>query len=473
MATGDTTVRQGQGELIVVVDDDRLVADIVRNWLEEEGYEVAVFCSGEDCLAALSGLVPSAVCLDLHLPGLTGLDTLEHIHRTHPFLPVTFLTGETDVRTAVSAIQLGAFDYLVKPVDRARLMTQTRNAVEHGRMAVQLAQLQREVAGAGYPGLVGRSPVMRGLLRQMDRLSVCDTTVLIHGESGTGKELVARGIHSASGRRDGPFVALNCAAIPESLQEAELFGHEKGAFTGAVERRPGTFEQGDGGTVFLDEVGELASGLQAKLLRVLQDRRLRRVGGRREITSDFRLLAATNRDIEADVAAGRFRQDLFYRLAVFELEVPPLRDHAEDIPLLASHFVTLHSGHLRKAPEIAAEAADVLVGYRWPGNVRELENAVQHALVVAGSEVIEARHLPRRVVEGARSAGGAEYAMTPAKGREQWELPSLDLAELERMALVAAIDRAKGNLSEAGRLLGISRSTVYRKLRACGLAAEA
>jgi len=462
------TVKREPRELILVVDDDPLCCEIVRRLLDENGYAVEIFHSGEDCLTALTSSMPIVICLDMHLPGLSGLETLKRIQKTHPYLPVIFLTGETEVDTVVTAIQLGAFDYLLKPVDPPRVLTQIRNAVEKGRMSMQIAQLQREAEGSSYPGLIGRSEAMVRLQRQMDRLSSCDTTVLIFGESGSGKELVARGIHQASGRRDEPFIAVNCAAIPESLQEAELFGHEKGAFTGATEQRIGCFEQADGGTLLLDEIGELSDSQQAKLLRTLQERRFRRVVGRREIQSDFRLLAATHRHLEEGTRDGSFREDLFFRIAVFELEIPPLRLRLTDIPVLADYFVEKYAGERAEELLIDTLALQILQEYHWPGNVRELENVIQHALIVTAGNEILPEHLPNRVLQP--QANDNTIITAPERGqlesRHGLEEPfSFNLEEIEKYTIAAAIKKSEGNLSKAGRLLGISRSSVYRKIQ--------
>jgi two-component system response regulator HydG len=349
-------------------------------------------------------------------------------------------------------------------------------------MALRLAQLEREAEGLTVGGIIGHSPAIKAMARQIDRLAACDITVLVRGPSGSGKELVARAIHRASGRREAPFVALNCAAVPENLQESELFGHEKGSFTGAERRKIGRLEEADGGTLLLDEVAELDLGLQAKLLRALQERSFRRIGGSQEIHSDFRLLTATNSDLEAEVKAGKFREDLFFRIAVFELEVPPLGQRAGDIRLLAQHFLERYSDqHEGPPPTFAEDTVAVLETYSWPGNVRELENTVQHALVVCGGREIVPADLPPRMlraVEASAESAAAESPVTSEETREVAEmarpaaadqphpgLPVLMLGELERLAIEEAISKAKGNLSEACRLLGIGRTTLYRKLK--------
>ena len=324
---------------------------------------------------------------------------------------------------------------------------------------------------------------MLELFRQMDRAATSDITVLVLGESGSGKELVARALHEKGGRAAGPFVALNCAAVPEALQESEFFGHERGAFTGATERRRGRFEQADGGTLFLDEVGELSPALQAKLLRVLQERTFQRLGSTTDIRSDFRLIAATHRDLSADVAAGRFREDLFFRIAVFELEVPSLRARPDDIPLLTSVFIKrfarMHNASA-PVPEMAAPVLDVLMRYDWPGNVRELSNAVQRAVVAAGDRPITVADLPPRIMASRTRAGETPVAVTPtlpAAGPSApvWPAPSApavggsDLAAIERQAIEQAIERNRGNMAAVVRELGIGRTTLYRRLKEYGI----
>ncbi len=502
---------------ILIVDDDPDLCVLVRHWLEADGYPVEVFHDGESCLAGLAHNLPDCICLDLEMPGLSGLETLERIKANHPLLPVIVLTATSEVESVVETVQAGAHDYLVKPIDRTKLLTTLKVAVEHHRISMRLAQLEREVGESGYGRLLGRSPVMRNLFRQMDRVAPSDITVLIRGDSGTGKELVARALHENGGRRRGAFIPVNCAAIPENLEESEFFGHEKGAFTGAAGRRIGTFEQAHRGTLFLDEVAELSAALQAKLLRVLQERRFQRVGGSSEIGSDFRLITATHRDLETEVRENRFREDLFFRVAVFELEIPPLRDRGNDVQLLADKFL---DDCVRRdqgvRPHLSPEARQVLAAYPWPGNVRELQNAIERAALVARGDVVHPRDLPRRVrrnvdavaaaavaaaafdpaaippadpplrepvagpttldrVAGDRSlaaaaaASGALPPDDPPEAEPPGPEPVKTLEEIERDAIAAALERSGGNLSEVVRQLGIGRTTLYRKLKRYGL----
>jgi len=465
---------EGSRGLVLVIDDDELISSLVEAWLVEEGFAVERRATGEEGLDALSNSLPDAICLDLSLPGMSGLDVLGQIKAKHRFLPVIILTADTTLDMVVQAMRHGAYDYVTKPIESTKLVTTVKNAVERCRLEIRLAQLEREVSGRGYAGILGQSAPMKQLFRQMDRIAPTDITVLIHGESGTGKELVSRAIHENSGRRAGSFVALNCAAIPESLQESELFGHEKGAFTSAAYRRIGKFEEANGGTLFLDEVGELSPSLQAKLLRVVQERSFSRVGSSGEIRSDFRLIAATHRTLVEEVRQGRFREDLYFRIAVFKLEIPPLRDRKDDIPLLAERILADLSKKQGDRPvRIAPEALRELTAYSWPGNVRELENALQHGFVVAHEDMITVADLPARVREGALLARRATPGPVPlpreAEAGEVLEPEILDLETLERRAIEEALRRTNGNMSEVVRQLKIGRTTLYRKIKEYGL----
>ena len=471
-----------------MVDDERDVCNIVRRWLRKAGYEVEVFHDGQACLAGLSRTRPDAIYLDLDMPGLSGLEVLERIKSNNRLLPVIILTGDTKVETVVSAMQLGAYDYLVKPMEGSKILITTKNAVERYQMSVRLAELERKVEGRGYPEITGSSPPMKELFRKMDQVAASDITVLLHGESGTGKELVAQAIHAHSGRKNGPFVALNCAAIPETLQESELFGHEKGAFTGATDRRPGRFEQAHRGTLLLDEVAELSPTLQAKLLRAVQGQCFQRVGGSAEIHSNFRLIAATHRNLTDKVKAGAFREDLFFRIAVFELDLPPLRARKEDIPLLAQKFLREFSQ--KKAGRkvtLSPEAVELLMSYSWPGNVRELQNVIQRALVISGADVILPHDLPSRLrthvkacyasgvdeidnntvalTETSSATEPSSLSIDRARTTQDNGFPTLNLEEIERRVIEQALKDSGGNRSKVVRVLGIGRTTLYRKLK--------
>ena len=477
---------KGDPGTVLLVEDDAGVRRALERMLQAEGYRTVAFGDGESCTAELRRLLPDVAILDLTLPGMGGLDVLEHCRVAHPDLPVVILTGTEDVDTVVTAVRLGAFEYMLKPPSRPRLLTTIRNAVAQRRATAKVRELELRLEGGAYPGILGTSQVMLALFAEMRRVAPTDVSVVIRGESGSGKELVARALHRTGGRASGPFVAINCAAVPESLQESELFGHERGAFTGATGRRIGLFEQAHGGTLFLDEVGELGPALQAKLLRVLQERVFTRVGSPTVIHSDFRLVSATNRDLRDDVLDGRFREDLYFRLAVFELVVPPLRDRGEDVLLLAHSFARDLGRQIGGVPcEITREAAAALGAHDWPGNVRELQNVIQRAAVLASDGRIDLRSLPTeiRTVRGSLARWQEPLPTSPSHptgsttedvderaraAREEglWDhlLTGLTLDEIERRALDAALRRHEGNRSRAARELGIARATLYRKL---------
>jgi DNA-binding NtrC family response regulator len=464
-----------------LVDDDVLLCDLLQRWLEGEGFEVAVFHDGESCLTALTGILPDVVCTDLSLPGIDGLETLERIKAHHPRMPVLVMTAHSGVESAVHAMKSGAYDYLVKPVERTKFVTEITNAVERSQMSIRLTQLEREAEGRAYPGIVGQSRPMRELFRRLDRVAASDITVMIHGESGTGKELVARAIHGQSSRSYQPFVAVSCAAIPESLQESELFGHEKGAFTGATSRRQGCFERANRGTLFLDEIAELSASLQAKLLRVLQERAFQRVGGSTEIHSDFRLIVATHRDLAAEVRNGKFREDLYFRIVVMDVAVPPLRDRADDIPELVAHFLAQARGKPgEQTPEVSPDTMAALMAYDWPGNVRELQNAIERAMVECDGKTIHPHHLPANLRGRGQQVGVApsqhteptSAAVRPdlqAEPAAAFDEPAKTMDEIEREAIAAALARSNGNISKVVRELGIGRTTLYRKIKKYGL----
>jgi DNA-binding NtrC family response regulator len=474
--------------LLFVVDDDPHLRELVADLLRADGYGVSAFSSGEQVLLALTEATPSAVLLDLNMPGMGGEAALERIVTLYRHLPVLVLTAERDVAKVVSVIRQGAYDFLPKPIEPAKLLTSVANAVEKHRLALKVAQLERQHEARGFPGLIGDSPRMQELVQQIERVAATDVTVHVRGESGTGKELVARALHEASGRHHRPFVALNCAALPENLQESELFGHEKGAFTGAVARKPGRFELVDGGTFFLDEVAELSPGAQGKLLRVLQERLVQRVGGTQEMAVDFRLLTATHRDLFEEVKAGRFREDLYYRIVVFEIDLPPLREREGDVALLVDHFLEKHGSRLvGSQPFVSAEAHAVLSRYRWPGNVRELENVIQRALVSCDRRTIKLSDLPARLSQpaaGAIAAGAATAVIAAPSSRDASFPPPtqrpaprasgpstspMTLEASERLQIVRALEASNGNRSLAAQRLGIGRTTLYRKLKEYGL----
>lgn len=452
-------------KLIWIVDDDAAIRELLSFIVTEAGYGVDAFSSGEEVLSH-SAQPPAALLLDLMMPGVDGVAVLKEVNRRFPKLPIIMITADNDIQRAVEVTKLGAYDYLVKPVDKERLLTTLDRALSHGNLEKEVERLKGELSDRYHlRNIVGSSAAMRKVYDQVEKVLESEITVFIAGESGTGKELVAKAIHYASLRSDGPFIDVNCAAIPEGLQESELFGHEKGAFTGALATHPGKFEQASGGTIFLDEVGEMSPSAQARLLRVLQERVLQRVGGTETIDLDVRVISASNRDLAKMVEEGTFRQDLFYRLVVFPITLPPLRDRREDIPLLVEHFLDKYARDAgRKVTRVEPRAMEALASHGWPGNVRELENVVHRTLLVVAGLELTLDDLPPNIIAGdnPQVAPGTAVEVTSKDGPKSLE-------DLEREAIIAAMETNQGNLSDVARQLGIGRSTLYRKLEQYGL----
>jgi len=433
---------------ILIVDDDPGQRSLLNSFLKSQGFETAVVDSGARALEALRGSSFSMMISDVRMPGLTGLETLRQARKEQIMVPVLLVTAFTDVRDAVAAMRDGAVNYLAKPIDLDELLA----TVQHTTGVSKAAAVQSE--DKPLPAyVIARSPLMLAVYRDASLIAPSETRVLITGESGVGKEVLADVIHEWSSRSAGPIVKVNCAAIPETLLEAELFGHEKGAFTGAHAQRIGRFEEANDGTIFLDEVAEMSPQLQAKLLRVTQNGTLQRVGSNREIRTNARILAASNKNLEDEVKHGRFREDLFYRLNVVELNIPPLRERREDILPLASHFISeIAKGRARFSETVAA----CLENYSWPGNVRELRNAMERAVLLSRSELILPAHLPTKVREAAgEHAGPAAAAPTDAQ----------QLEEIERSAILQALRKHDFNRTETAKALGISRRALIYKLQ--------
>jgi DNA-binding NtrC family response regulator len=451
----------GKATQVWIVDDEPAIRELLTVIVTSSGYKVETFSGGAEVLACADP-PPAVVLLDLMMPEVDGIEVLKELKRRHPTLPVIILTAVNEVSRAVEVTKLGAYDYLVKPIDQERLKTTLNRAVSHGNLSDEVVRLKTEL-GDRYDikNIVGSSAAMRHVYSQIEKVLSSDITIFISGESGTGKELAAKAIHYGSLRSDEPFIDVNCAAIPEGLQESELFGHEKGAFTGALATHPGKFEQAAGGTIFLDEVGEMSPSAQARLLRVLQERCLQRVGGTKTIDLDVRVISASNRDLEQMVADGSFRQDLFYRLVVFPIELPPLRDRRDDIPLLVDHFIEKYARDAgKRVTGIQPTAIAALKAHSWPGNVRELENVIHRSLLITdGPEITEADLPPGLGVASGDGVGGSSAPISVA----------MSLDELERAAIEKALKRHGGNLSDVARQLGIGRSTLYRKLEQYGL----
>jgi two-component system response regulator HydG len=447
---------------ILVVDDDpghlTTLKTIIKSW----GYAVEGVDDGSAAVARVRETPYDVILMDVRMAQMSGLEALRRIKDYNPAIPVLIMTAYSSVASAVEALKAGAYDYLTKPLDFEVLKLGIERARDHSGLKSENQALKAELRAAfDLQNIIGKSRAMVALIDMIAMVAPSEATVLIAGESGTGKELIARCLHANSPRRDKPFVVVNCAAITETLLESELFGHEKGAFTGAERRREGRFMQAHGGTIFLDEVGEMPAAMQAKLLRVIQEREIQRVGGTEVLEVDVRILAATHRDLAAEVAAGRFREDLFYRLNVVALKVPPLRERRDDIPLLAGHFLTRYAERNRKTVRgFTPRCLDLLLRHDWPGNVRELENAVERAVILMAGDYVSEKDLPLSI------AGAGEALPTP--GEPAAPSGPRTLEDIEREAILATLQLAEGNKSKAAEMLGITRKTLYKKLKAYG-----
>ncbi len=444
--------------LVLVVDDDHSNLESVGRIFEKEGCRVATAAGGEAALARVRAEAPQVVITDLAMPGMDGVALLKAVKAIAPHVEVVLMTAYGTVEGAVAAMKEGAYDFVTKPLKRHAVVRSVKKALEKQALVAENVRLRRRLAGLCAPGgMIGQSPAFRATLDLVRQAAASHATVLVTGESGTGKELVARALHELSPRAEGPFVAVNCAAIPESILEAELFGFERGAFTGAVARKEGRFERAHLGTLFLDEVGEMAPSVQVKILRVVQEGEIERLGGGGPIPVDVRIVAATNRRLEQEVAAGRFREDLYWRLNVVTVALPPLRERPEDVPLLAHHFLRYFCEKNDKPlAGFTPAAMGALERYRWPGNVRELENAVERAVVLCRGPAIDLPDLP--------GLGGGDGADAPAAARA-FSLPlGTPLDEVERHVIRETLRQTKGDKALAAQLLGISIRTIYRKI---------
>jgi DNA-binding NtrC family response regulator len=444
---------------ILIVDDEANARSALAELLREEGYQVETAADGFKALPKLEEMAPDVVVTDLKMPGLDGLGLMERVHATDRECPVIVVTAFGAVDTAVAAMRQGAHDYLTKPVNFDELVLVVERAMERRRLQKETGQLRERLADRHrIDNIIGSSPAMQPVLDTILQVAPSRASVLITGESGTGKELIAAAIHQHSPRASGPFVKLHCAALAETLLESELFGHEKGSFTGAVGRRDGRFQQADGGTLFLDEIGEISPSIQIKLLRFLQEREFERVGGNQTLSVDVRVVAATNRDLTARIREGLFREDLYYRLNVVTIEVPPLRVRPTDIPLLAMHFLRRYARDNGKPiTGFTDEAMDRMCRHSWPGNVRELENAVERGVVVCRGDALRAEDLPPSVTVAPvdSQAPGAGYP----------PIPGSTIAELERFAILRTLEHLGGSTSRAAEMLGISPRKIQYKLQ--------
>lgn len=442
---------------ILIAEDERTARTSLAGLLQTEGFEVLAAEDGAHALSLILSERPEVVLLDVRMPKLDGLEVLQKLRHEGSDSAVIVMTAYEDSRTVIEAMKFGAFDYVSKPIDSRQLLTQIDRAIQHRKLARELKTGQPR-AQTEFEGLIGHSPGMQRVYKLIGQVAPADSTVLVRGESGTGKELVVNAMHHYSPRAAKPLIKVNCASIPESLLESELFGHEKGAFTNALYRRIGRFEEASGGTLFLDEIGDLAPSLQAKLLRALQERTIERLGSNAPIHVDIRLIAATSRDLERAVAEGTFREDLYYRLNVVAIFIPPLRERRQDIPALVRHFL----GRAQKPLSIIPEALALLCAYDWPGNVRQLENVVERAIVLARNGIITEEQI--------------ELSPNPHLSRQDWreQMPLHEgykavIAQVEKAMVERALREAQGNKTRAAEILGIQRRLLYEKMREHGL----
>ena len=440
---------------ILVVDDERGIRTSLQEILREEGWQTDAVATGEDCLKAMAKKPYNVLLLDVWLPGIDGLEVLRRLKQKNPAPVVIMISGHGTIETAVKATKLGAFDFVEKPLGMEKTILLVRHALEQLRLTDENRELRSQLS-ARYR-IVGDSIPMKALRQQLDLTAPTNGRVLIYGESGTGKELVARALHAGSLRAGQPFVEVNCAAIPEELIESELFGHRKGAFTGAAEDKIGKFQKADGGTLFLDEVGDMSLRTQAKVLRVLEEQRIEPVGSQSAVTVDVRVIAATNKNLEEEMAHGRFREDLFYRLNVIPFYVPALRERTEDIPLLADYFLGEFAlAYGRRKKELTPDALSVLESYLWPGNVRELRNLIERMVIMGPNQRVERRHLPPELFRG---TGPMPAAATLEEAR----------ADSERDFILRKLEENQWNISRTAAAIGLDRSHLHRKMKLRGI----
>jgi two-component system response regulator PilR (NtrC family) len=445
---------------ILIIDDEDSIREYLSMMLEREGYEVHSSENGKKALKLSSQESFDVVITDIQLPGMSGLDILGSMRESDPSVPVIIITGHASQESAIEALNIGAFYYLLKPVSNEELKQVVRNALELRRLRDENVDLERALKASGDRRMVGESDKISSVFELIDRVARTSSTVLLKGESGTGKELVARAIHAGSARSDKRFVSINCGALPETLLESELFGHVKGSFTGAVRDKRGLFVVAEGGTFFLDEVSETTAAIQVKLLRVLQEREVVPVGGTKPTKVDVRVIAATNADLEKHISEGKFRADLYYRLNVIPITIPPLRERRDDIPLLVEHFIERLTGGVK---HVSDEAMEILTGYDWPGNVRELENIIERTVILEDGDEITADSLnisifPERLRKQARGGGGGDLGVS-----------GITLDELERRYLLQTLEETGWKKKNAAEILGINPSTLYRKLQRYGM----
>ena len=446
-------------ERILITEDDEDLAFVIREALTRQGYEAEVAPTAGALLDKLKGGSYDLILLDVRLPDMDGLDAIPRCRDLAPETPIIVMTAHGTRQIAMNAITRGAYDFFTKPLKMTEFQVVVARALDRRRLQQQVKVLREGQAAGGFEELIGKSESLKRVIDMAQRAAPTDLTVLIHGESGTGKELMARALHRLSARKDGPFIPVNCAAIPEGLLESELFGHERGAFTGAIRARPGRFELAHDGTLFLDEIGDMPMAMQAKILRVLQERQFERVGGTRSIGADVRVIAATHQDLEAMAAEGRFRSDLFYRLQGVRLVMPPLRERIDDLPLLVTHLLERAAQRLWRQPAtVSTEALRSLWTYPWPGNIRELQHVLEGAMVLSDG-VILPEHLPPAVQRGAKTAAAGDAAPVVTGSLDE------ALEEWERRAILDALQKAHGVQARAAKILGITERSLWYRVK--------
>jgi len=445
---------------VLIVDDEPNAIKVLSAILSRDGYKITSAESTDKAINIIHGSKIDTVITDLKMPGRDGIELFEYVRRNFPDIPVIFLTAYGTVESAVTAMTCGAFYYFIKPPDYPKLKSIVSRAVEHRNLKREISELRSQLNDStDNLRIIGKTAGIQRILETIESVKNSESSVLIQGETGTGKELIARALHYSSVRRDKPFVTVNCAAIPRELIESELFGYEKGAFTGASSRRIGRFEEAEGGTVFLDEIGELELSLQAKLLRVLQEREIERLGSNKKVRVNFRLISSTNLDLSEEVRKGRFREDLFYRINVIEIKVPPLRERKEDIPLMVSEFIKEFSLRENKIVTVSEEVMKIFLDYQWPGNIRQLKNIIERAVVISRGDRITSRDLPDELNKILRANTIETKCTNPPMTSTL-----MPLRDLEIEAVREALRQCNGNKSKAAKMLGISRKTLYKRL---------
>ncbi|OGP56331.1 MAG: two-component system response regulator [Deltaproteobacteria bacterium RBG_13_52_11] len=442
---------------ILIADDEESHRLMLRAHLEGEGFEIVEASDGQDAVAKVKERIFDLALMDIRMPIIDGMESLRRIKEVNPTIPVIMMTAYGSIDSAVKALQSGAEDYLTKPLDMDELIIKVKKAIRYRQLEEENI-LYRERLGIrfDFSNIIGKSPKMLELFETLSMVAPTEATVLLLGESGTGKEIIANAIHQNSPRRERPYVKVNCAALPETLLESELFGHEKGAFTGAIDKKKGRFERADGGTIFLDEIGEMSFPTQTKILRVLQERDFEPVGGTKTIKVDVRIIAATNKNLEEEVRQGRFREDLYYRINVVPITIPPLRDRKEDIPLLAEHFLRIYSGKNRRVIKgFEPKVMGAFIHYSWPGNVREIENIVERTVIMSKGDIITLDDLPPAIAGAQQDEGRTPFPTS--------------LRDVERATIVMTLHQTGGNRTRAAAILGITRKTLQNKIKEYGI----